>query len=180
MSTHRLAVPGLLLLAPLAAAQQPPLYTVPSETGDVAFGTHVAAAGDVNGDGVPDLVVAGDETVVILRGLGDATFGYAVTVEQGAWDDGALAVAAGDVTGDGLVDLMTSNYDSTCTLIEGREPGTDIIASRDYAVQWICSDLALGDLDEDGLDDALVGATHLTYIPWGTPDPQMLYVLLAR
>ncbi len=135
---------------------------------------------DADGDGLPDLVVAGDGILAILTGHGDGTFGEPATVDQGIWSGGALAVASGDVNDDGRLDLVTANDDSTSTLVEGREPGSDSIETRDFALQWWCSDVALGDLDEDRADDALVGTTHLTYAPWGTPDPQVLFVLLSH
>jgi hypothetical protein len=76
-----------------------------------------AAAGDVNGDGKPDLIVTNEcasstcETnggsVSVLLGNGDGTFQPAVTYALG--EAYAVSVAVGDVNGDGKPDLVVAN-----------------------------------------------------------------------
>src|SRR6267378_4238036 len=76
--------------------------------GDDVF-TAAVAVGDVNGDGVPDLVLAntfGFNGVAVLIGKGDGTFKPAVTYSAGF---SALSVAIGDVNGDGHPDLVVAN-----------------------------------------------------------------------
>jgi hypothetical protein len=77
-----------------------------------------AAIGDVNGDGIPDLVVSNacsvagqncqnglvDGTIGVLVGNGDGTFQAVVSYDAGAYD--ANAVALGDLTGDGSLDVV--------------------------------------------------------------------------
>ena len=85
------------------------------------FATSVAVA-DVNGDGKPDLLVAGVDNagnpasggVGVLLGNGDGTFQPAVTYDTGGVD--ALWVAVADVNNDGMADLVVVNLcmDSSC------------------------------------------------------------------
>lgn len=99
--------------------------------GEAAFnlaGSDVSSAADVNGDGVPDLLVgaagnsaggsiAGAAYVVFGKGGGGTVDLNAVAAGQGgfkitgeAWLDGAggSVSSAGDVNGDGLADLLVS------------------------------------------------------------------------
>jgi len=78
-----------------------------------------AAVSDVNGDGIPDLVVANnclnigsgactvDGGVSILLGNGNGTFQSAVEFDSGGFE--ATSVAVGDVNGDGIPDLAVTN-----------------------------------------------------------------------
>ncbi len=58
------------------------------------------ATGDFNGDGNPDVVVAGSGGLTVLLGRGDGTFVESANY-AGAYD----AVAVGDFNGDGKLDL---------------------------------------------------------------------------
>jgi FG-GAP-like repeat len=84
-----------------------------------ANGASAVAVADVNGDGIPDLIVGtGSHTaglVGVLLGNGDGTFQAETTYSSGGVSP--LAVAAGDVNGDGHPDVVVANQcaDSTCT-----------------------------------------------------------------
>jgi Bacterial Ig-like domain (group 3)/FG-GAP-like repeat len=97
-------------------------------TGNGTFGTPVSydagvqaansvAVGDVNGDGVPDLIVAGLCTICVrglvsvLLGNGDGTFQSAITYGSGGVSPHSVAVA--DLNGDGKLDLIVANYFNT-------------------------------------------------------------------
>src|SRR5262249_18541734 len=64
------------------------------------------AVADLNGDGIPDLVVANYDTVSVLLGRGDGTFGPPQTVANGS---NLKAVAVADLNGDGHPDLVVAN-----------------------------------------------------------------------
>jgi beta-lactam-binding protein with PASTA domain len=71
------------------------------------------AVGDFNGDGIPDLAVVNEigNTVSILLGKGDGTFGPAISFAVGK---GAVFVAVGDFNGDGKLDLAVVNEGTCC------------------------------------------------------------------
>jgi hypothetical protein len=79
---------------------------------------------DFNGDGKPDVAVVnrGSNTVTILLGAGNGTFGAAASYATGV-DPTQLAV--GDFNGDGKLDLVTTNRASyTISILLGNGDGT--------------------------------------------------------
>lgn len=81
-------------------------------------------AQDLNGDNVPDLVVAnaGSRSVQVLRGLASGSFSSVNTIPV---EDGPSAVAAGDWNGDGIPDLAIANsLSNTVSIVLGSASGT--------------------------------------------------------
>lgn len=86
------------------------------------------ALGDVNGDGIPDLVTSGtgDDScgyVTLRIGAGDGTFGAAYSYQSlGVMSD----VVLGDVNSDGILDLASAEYDGAgyATIRLGTGDGT--------------------------------------------------------
>jgi hypothetical protein len=91
------------------------------------FGTGVTpqavAVADVNGDGLPDLVVANSSTndVSVLLGNGDGTF---TGQRRFAAGTSPVAVAVADVNGDGHPDAITVNRSGTVSVLLGNGDGT--------------------------------------------------------
>jgi hypothetical protein len=143
-------------------------------TGDAsydAFGTSVDGAGDVDGDGVPDLLVgspagtppagsvhllSGKDGAPLLMLVGDANgdrFGEAVAGVGDVDGDGVPDVAVGAPQADGLG--TNGGRVSVYSGVDGSEHFTHQGAAFDHLGQAVA---AAGDVDGDGRIDVLVGA----------------------
>ena len=120
-------------------------------------------AGDLNGDGSDDLVVADTtaSTVSVLLSLG-TELTQAVDYPVGG---GPNALAIGDFDGDGHPDIATANGASdTVSVLAGLGDGTFAVAVSRPAPGFPWA-IAAGDLDRDGRDDIAVvnqGTAELT------------------
>lgn len=112
-------------------------------------------AADFNGDGILDLAVADHtaNTVSILLGNGDGTFGTATSFPTG---NGPIAIATGDFNEDGHTDLAVVNQaDNTVSILLGNgdgtfEPKTDFPTGKNPVA------IASGDFNGDGHTDLAV------------------------
>src|SRR5207245_2117428 len=85
--------------------------------------------GDVNGDGVLDVVTAGQGIVgsppgriSVLLGKGDGTF--AAEIPQLPFVNGWASLALADLNGDGKLDLAVTAFDDTVRIFLGKGDGT--------------------------------------------------------
>jgi flagellin-like hook-associated protein FlgL len=124
-------------------------------TGGEASG---GALGDLNGDGILDMVTAdaADNTVSIMLGNGDGTFRARTSVTTGSTP---IAVTLGDLNGDGVLDIVATDVgDDTASILLGNGDGTFrtrttvTTGNNPYSV-------TLGDLNGDGVLD-LVSADN--------------------
>lgn len=129
-------------------------FEAPRSSG--AFGQHPALA-DVDGDGILDLALTdfGDDTVVVVPGLGGGLFGTETRYPVGSVPYGGAAVA--DLDTDGDLDLAVVNYgDDTLSILFGAGDGTFAPATNiDLgSLGAFCPfGIAAGDLDGDGRTD---------------------------
>ena len=80
-----------------------------------APGANRVAIGDVNGDGAPDLAIAG-RTLSILRNRGNGSFLPRRLYSAGKRPPRAVAI--GDLNGDGKADLVTANGQLVAVLLQ--------------------------------------------------------------
>ena len=125
----------------------------------IAVGHHpnALAAGDVNGDGFPDLVVANADldsvTVLLGNGAGSFTVGPWTSVV-----DAPRAVVLTDFNGDSRLDLAVIGarvLDVNCQILLGNDDGTFTLTQS--LVRGVSLDMVTGDFDGDGhVDIAIV------------------------
>lgn len=149
------------------APQAPPLFeSLPAEKTGIRFENRLqdrpafnileylyyyngggVAAGDLNGDGLPDLYFSGNmclNRLYINRGglrFEEISLQAAVVGDSSHWDTG---VAMADVNGDGRLDIYLSQLDgyagksghNRLYLNEGNIPGSDIPRFREAAAEW--------------------------------------------
>jgi hypothetical protein len=108
--------------------------------------------GDVNGDGIADIVTANavSDNVSVLTGKGDGTFNAKTDFAAG---DGPFSVVLGDVNGDGIADIVTANLNSdNVSVLTGNGDGT-FNAKTDFTAGDGPRSVVLGDVNGDGIDD---------------------------
>ncbi|MDB5999746.1 MAG: Phosphoribosyl-ATP pyrophosphohydrolase, partial [Rhizobacter sp.] len=104
-------------------------------------GQHAAPAGDMNADGIGDLVVSDDGVHRVVFGkldgnvtdlleAGHGVVGFGVFGDEGA----GSATAAGDVNGDGLADLLVTAPDATVDGVAGAGRVYVVYGSTDGAL----------------------------------------------
>jgi len=121
------------------------------------------AIGDLDGDGKPDLAVAGGSTVSVLRNtaisgsITTSSFAARVDFVTGSH---LVSVAIGDLDGDGKPDLAVANYNTSGAVSVLRNlstPGSISFAAKvDFATGDTPVSVAIGDLDGDGKPDLAV------------------------
>jgi len=115
------------------------------------------AIGDLNGDGINDMAVAGADLSLLLN---DPTSPGNVFNELALGVGNVTSVAIADIDGDGRSDLATTMGNSVIVLLQDPAPafpGT-FTASRPYAAGADAADVAIGDLNGDSLPDLAVAS----------------------
>jgi hypothetical protein len=137
----------------------------------VGRGARSVAVADVNGDGLPDLVVANalSNDVSVLLGNGDGTFQIARNFPAGI---GPQSVAVADVNGDGRLDLTVAyagsfpdDYNGGVSVLLGNGDGS-FQAARSFAAGRFPQSMAVADINGDGrLDVAVAGSGGVRVLP---------------
>ncbi len=171
--------------------------TLLGEHSDDTAGMSVSFAGDVDGDGIDDVLVGalghddynidnGTAYLLLgpLSGTMDLVDAHATMVGEGSTDHAGYSVSgAGDVDGDGLDDILvgapyhdTAGFnDGMAYLLTGPISGEIALGDADARISGASSgDYAgwavssAGDFDGDGMDDLLVGCPYADTVTSGS------------
>ncbi|MCB9689948.1 MAG: FG-GAP repeat protein, partial [Alphaproteobacteria bacterium] len=176
-------------LGSAAGLSAAPSLVLESNLAGIQFGTSVASAGDVDGDGYDDVVVGapvydGARGAVALY-LGSAAGLSAVpawtaTSNQAGSYFGSSVASAGDVDGDGRDDVVVStpSYDDgevdegAAFLYVGTPAGLSVApvwtaTSNQSRARFGQSVASAGDVNGDGYDDVVVGAGSFSLLAGG-------------
>lgn len=137
--------------------QAPVSYAIPAQM----FSPFAMAGGDLNGDGVTDLVEVNvsDGTACIFMNSGSGTFTQGNCLTTGT---GPEWVTVADVNNDGKQDVLVSNYsDNTIGVFLGKGDGS-FQSQVTYPVNGYASTLAVADLNGDGNPDIAAGYFYPT------------------
>ncbi len=161
-----------------------PDWTGLSDEDSSGFGYSVASAGDVNGDGIDDIIIGSE-----LYSQGGLTYngaafvyygsdsGLSDSVDWSVYGDqtneffGSVVASAGDVNGDHISDVIISAFqyntanESAVSAYYGSADGLDVSPDWSQIFSQTGSDqpavASAGDVNGDGYDDVIIGFLDL-------------------
>ncbi len=159
--------------------QAPQTYALAPYYDASFFAGFAVRAGDLNGDGIEDLIVDDGALGSVLIGKGDGTFlqyqDFTLDINSDSLynygGDFSVSLALGDINGDGKLDAVIVEPEGTIVLL-GNGDGTfqvKAVYAIGYGIQTV-----LADFDQDGKLDIAIGIEN------NAPNPASGDFLLLR
>ncbi len=120
------------------------------------FGRAVAAAGDVNGDSLSDVIVGAPGEGKAYLYLGPTLGGTPTEFAGDSGQFGQAVSVAGDVNGDGLSDVLVGSTDAVTVFVGAAF--TPLLLTGDPGSTFGHAVNTAGDIDGDGFSDVIIGA----------------------
>jgi hypothetical protein len=136
----------------LAGAFQSFSFTLASQP-SIGEITVSVIAGDVNGDGKPDLIAAGymGNSIIVLTNNGNGGFVLSTTNHVGPTP---LGLAAADINGDGKLDLISGNDNHSISIFTNNGSGVFVLSST-LSVNSTANAVIAADVNGDGKPDVV-------------------------
>jgi hypothetical protein len=171
-------------------------FVINGEAANDGSGSSVSDAGDVNGDGLGDLIIGAsgadpDGKAYVVFGKANGT---AVNLSNVASGIGGFAIngshvtvsGAGDVNGDGFDDLILADLvigaSDKSYVVFGKADGTavnlnEVVAGTGgFAINGPNRSVSsAGDVNGDGKDDLIIGHSDKSYVVFGKADGTAVY-----
>jgi len=135
---------------------------------------HGLAVGDINNDGLNDIVASASRSLYVFLQESDGGFErieypvYDYNPEDDDYDAEIENIAIGDVNNDNLNDIVTCSYDQMSIYYQNREGGLS-----DPVGYPRCRDAAIGDINNDNLND-------IVSVKWGISNGGNIRVFLQQ
>ena len=139
----------------------------PTKVGPLHSNVRAAAAADLNGDGVPDLVVGDEETgTYIYYGAGGRAF--APPLELGPRGTTPYSIAIADMDRDGTPDIVVGNFEAPGAVFwnAGGAARRTFTETRWGDGKGAVYGVAIGDLDGDGWLDVVAARSDAPNAIW--------------
>jgi len=147
---------GLLLATGLASQAQTPTFDAITKYSSGASGNYFVATGDLNGDGVLDMVTSNLNSTSVSVLLGRAAGGFDTAVPYSmTYGNNPSQLAMADLNQDGKLDVVVAT-ESTVIVMLGTGTGTLGVSRYYSSMAYKGYGMKLYDVTRDGILDAVV------------------------